>query len=163
MKLRFYLSIVIAQLAYLFLKITKLSSGTAIIGLLTLKICPNFLNYANEFITSSKIYITGTNGKTTTSGILSHLIKILWFLQKLRKGYSKSLHRERHGAVFSFRQRCHPIITFCQCSYMMKKQKTKWFVGHRLSQGKTCFVRCIRMFPQGSRTGKTVLSRYVKL
>ena len=75
MKLRFYLSIVIAQLAYLFLKITKLSSGTAIIGLLTLKICPNFLNYANEFITSSKIYITGTNGKTTTSGILSHLIK----------------------------------------------------------------------------------------
>ncbi len=74
MKFRFYLSLIIAKLLYLFLKITRLSSGTAIIGLITLKICPNFLFYANEFITDAQINITGTNGKTTTSGILSHLI-----------------------------------------------------------------------------------------
>ena len=75
MKFRFYLSLYIAKLAYFVLKITKLSSGTAIIGLITLKICPNFLNYFDAYIKNAKINVTGTNGKTTTSGILSHLIK----------------------------------------------------------------------------------------
>lgn len=74
-KFRFYLSLLIANIAYLFLKLTKLSSGTSIIGLLTLKICPDFLTYANDYILNSKINITGTNGKTTTSGLLYHLIK----------------------------------------------------------------------------------------
>ena len=75
MKLRFYISLIIAKLSYLFLKITKLSSGTAIIGLLTLKICPNFLNFVSPFIKKKKINITGTNGKTTTSGLITHLLK----------------------------------------------------------------------------------------
>ncbi|MBQ4115141.1 DUF1727 domain-containing protein, partial [bacterium] len=57
------------------LKLTKLSSGTAILGLISLKICPSFLNYVNDYITKSQINITGTNGKTTTSGLLSHLIR----------------------------------------------------------------------------------------
>ncbi len=74
-KLRFYFSLVIAKLSYLFLKITKLSSGTAIIGWLVLKICPDFLTYINDIIKISKINITGTNGKTTTSGLLTHLLK----------------------------------------------------------------------------------------
>lgn len=75
MKIRFYLSLIIAKLLYTFLKITKLSSGTAIIGLITLKICPDFLTYADKHIDIAKINITGTNGKTTTSGIISHLLK----------------------------------------------------------------------------------------
>ena len=75
MKIRFYLALIIAKLSYLFLKITKLSSGTAIIGLITLKICPDFLIYINSLIKKSKINITGTNGKTTTSGIISHIFK----------------------------------------------------------------------------------------
>lgn len=75
MKIRFYVSLIISKLLYTFLKITKLSSGTAIIGLITLKICPDFLSHINKFITKAKINITGTNGKTTTSGIISHLIK----------------------------------------------------------------------------------------
>ena len=75
MGFRFYLSLVVAKLLYSFLKITKLSSGTAIIGLITLKICPDFLTYVNDYIANFQINITGTNGKTTTSGILSHLIK----------------------------------------------------------------------------------------
>lgn len=75
-KIRFYLSLAVAKLAYLTLKMTKLSSGTAIIGLLTLKICPAFLEYADKYIKKSKVNITGTNGKTTTSGILTHLIKM---------------------------------------------------------------------------------------
>lgn len=75
MKIRFYLSLLIAKLLYYFLKITKLSSGTAIIGLIVLKICPNFLTHVNEYIKFAQINVTGTNGKTTTSGILSHLIR----------------------------------------------------------------------------------------
>ena len=75
MRFRFYLSILIAKLAYLFLKLTKLSSGTAIIGLLTLKICPDFLTFVEPYIKKIKINITGTNGKTTTSGIVTHLLK----------------------------------------------------------------------------------------
>lgn len=74
MKIRFYLSLFIARIAYYFLKITKLSTGTAIIGLLTLKICPKFLKYADDLLTGVKINITGTNGKTTTTGIISHLV-----------------------------------------------------------------------------------------
>lgn len=75
MKFRFYLSLIIAKLSYLFLRITKLSSGTAIIGLLTLKICPDFLRFVHKYIKNKKINITGTNGKTTTSGLLAHLVK----------------------------------------------------------------------------------------
>lgn len=75
MKIRFYLSLIVAKLAYLFLKITKLSSGTAIIGLITLKICPEFLTFISPIIKKAKINITGTNGKTTTSGMIAHLLK----------------------------------------------------------------------------------------
>lgn len=75
MKFRFYLSLFIAKIIYKILKITKLSSGTAIIGLITLKICPDFLTFANNHILKSQINITGTNGKTTSSGVLAHIIK----------------------------------------------------------------------------------------
>lgn len=74
-KLRFYFSLVIARLIYFVFKTTKLSSGTAIIGLIVSRICPNFLYIANNYVVKSKINITGTNGKTTTSGLLSHLMK----------------------------------------------------------------------------------------
>lgn len=74
-KLRFYFSLVIARLIYFIFRVTKLSSGTAIIGLIVLKICPHFMEIANQYIKEKKVNITGTNGKTTTSGILTHLIK----------------------------------------------------------------------------------------
>ena len=72
---RFYTSLLIAKSAYLALRITKLSAGTSFVGMLALKICPNFLTYANKYITKSKVNVTGTNGKTTTSGLITHLIK----------------------------------------------------------------------------------------
>lgn len=73
-KLRFYFAIAIAKSAYTTLKITKLSAGTSIIGQIVLKICPNFLADCNKHI-ATKINVTGTNGKTTTSGLISHIIK----------------------------------------------------------------------------------------
>jgi len=74
--IRFLISLLFARLSSAFLKITKLSPGTSIIGLFVLKICPDFLKYANNYILSKKINITGTNGKTTTSGLINHLKKI---------------------------------------------------------------------------------------
>ena len=70
----FYLSLIVARTISTFLKITRLSSGTSIIGRIVLKISPDFLESCNKFI-KTKINVTGTNGKTTTSGLITHLIK----------------------------------------------------------------------------------------
>ena len=72
---KFYFSIILAKIIYFVMKTTKISDGTSIIGLIVRKICPDFLACANKFITNKKINITGTNGKTTTSGLITHLIK----------------------------------------------------------------------------------------
>ena len=72
--IRFFVALIVARMLKTFLNITKLSGGTAIIGKIVLKICPSFLKYTNKYI-ETKINVTGTNGKTTTSGLISHLIK----------------------------------------------------------------------------------------
>lgn len=72
--LKFFTSILFARASYNFLKFTKLSTGTSIIGRYVLKICPNFLSICNNYI-QTQINVTGTNGKTTTSGLISHLIQ----------------------------------------------------------------------------------------
>ena len=71
---RFILSLIFAKISAFTLKVTKLTGGTAIIGKYVLKICPDFLKYSNKYI-QTKINVTGTNGKTTTSGLISHLLK----------------------------------------------------------------------------------------
>lgn len=70
---KFYCSILLAKSLAWGLKITKLSGGTAIIGLITMKTNKNFLKDCNQFI-KIKINVTGTNGKTTTSSLITHLI-----------------------------------------------------------------------------------------
>ena len=74
MRHSFYFSLLLAKLIGTALKVTKLSGGTSIIGKIVLKICPDFLSHANKYI-KTKINVTGTNGKTTTSGLISHLLK----------------------------------------------------------------------------------------
>ena len=73
-KIWFYFVLFLAKAAYRFLQITKLSSGTSIIGVWVLKTCPDFLESCNPCI-KTKINVTGTNGKTTTSGLISHILK----------------------------------------------------------------------------------------
>lgn len=70
----FYFSLIIAKTISYFLRVTGLSSGTSIIGRIVLKISPNFLKECNKYI-DTKINVTGTNGKTTTSGLITHILK----------------------------------------------------------------------------------------
>ena len=74
-KIKFYLSLIIARCAYLGIKILNKSSGTSFVGMLVLKICPDFLKYCPKYIKKRIVTITGTNGKSTTSGIIAHILE----------------------------------------------------------------------------------------
>ena len=72
--LRFYIALIFSKLAYFAIKILRKSGGTSFAGMLALKICPDFLKYCPKYV-KDKITITGTNGKTTTSGILAQILE----------------------------------------------------------------------------------------
>ena len=72
---RFYILLIIARLIKLAINMRGQSSGTSFIGMIMLKISPNFLRYTSNYIKNENIAVTGTNGKTTTAGILSHILE----------------------------------------------------------------------------------------
>lgn len=51
------------------------SSGTSFVGLIMLKICPNFLSYCSKYVKKNIIAVTGTNGKTTTAGLIATILE----------------------------------------------------------------------------------------
>ncbi len=75
-RVRFYTAIICARLAYLAIRLLNRSSGTSFVGMMTLKICPDFLKYCKSYMKNAKtIAVTGTNGKTTTSGLLAQILE----------------------------------------------------------------------------------------
>lgn len=70
-KLRYYIALWAAKLSIIALKITK-HNGTNFPGVLALKICPQFLKYAQK--PQKIIAVTGTNGKTTVSNMLLDML-----------------------------------------------------------------------------------------
>lgn len=74
--MRFYISLIIARLAYLAIKLRNKSSGTSFVGMLTLKICPDFLKHCQKYIKKDVATVTGTNGKSTTSGLMAHILEV---------------------------------------------------------------------------------------
>lgn len=72
--MKFYLALLISKLSYLGLKMLR-RPATSFAGFIALKICPDFLKYCQKFVRKAFINVTGTNGKTTTSGILAHIFQ----------------------------------------------------------------------------------------
>lgn len=73
-RIKFYLLLILAKFLSLMIKIHGKTSGTSFIGMITLKIEPDFLKEVSKYMKQC-VTITGTNGKTTTSGIISHILK----------------------------------------------------------------------------------------
>ncbi len=71
--MKFYLALILSKLSYLGLRILR-RPATSFAGFVALKICPDFMKYTKKYINKSFINVTGTNGKTTTSGILAHIL-----------------------------------------------------------------------------------------
>jgi UDP-N-acetylmuramate-alanine ligase len=105
--LEFIFSLFIAKILKYILNLTKISSGTSIIGKIVLKICPNFLCYVNKYI-NTKINVTGTNGKTTTSGLISHLLS-----KSKKKIINNALGANMiQGVVNAFATTINPLKTY---------------------------------------------------
>lgn len=68
-------SLVIGKIITLFLKLFSFSGGTALPGLIALKINPTLINQIVSKNKLTSIIITGTNGKTTTCRLLGNIFK----------------------------------------------------------------------------------------
>lgn len=74
-RIRFYISIITARVITAIIHLIGRSGGTSFAGLLTLKLNPDFLHFCSKYIKGEKISITGTNGKTTTAGLIAQILE----------------------------------------------------------------------------------------
>lgn len=74
-KLKFYTSLLLARSAYCGIKLLNKSSGTSFAGMTALKFYPKFLTHCSDYIKEKNITVSGTNGKTTTSGLVAHILE----------------------------------------------------------------------------------------
>lgn len=74
-KINFYISILAAKILSIIIIVMNRSSGTSFVGLIALKICPDFIKYCSKYVKKDIITITGTNGKTTTAGLIASILE----------------------------------------------------------------------------------------
>ncbi len=73
-KTKFYAALLISKLSFAVLKLLQ-RPATAYAGYVALKICPDFLAFSKKYINHNIINVTGTNGKTTTSGLIAYIFE----------------------------------------------------------------------------------------
>lgn len=73
-KISFYAALFSAKIINKGLHLIK-SAGTSLPGVAAMKISKNFLSFLSKYCKNDIITITGTNGKTTTAGLLAHILK----------------------------------------------------------------------------------------
>lgn len=74
-KIKFYISILTAKVLAALIAMMHRSSGTSFVGLIVLKICPKFLAYCSKYVKKGVITVTGTNGKTTSAGLIANILE----------------------------------------------------------------------------------------
>lgn len=74
-KIKFYLAIASAKILATAIAMMHRSAGTSFVGLIVLKICPKFLSYCSKYVKKGVITISGTNGKTTTAGLIANIFE----------------------------------------------------------------------------------------
>ena len=73
-EIKYYFLLVLARLISFLIRILNVSSGTSFVGFFVLKLDKNFIKNSSKYIKNDIITVTGTNGKTTTSGVLAHIL-----------------------------------------------------------------------------------------
>lgn len=72
--MRTFLALALAKSVNFALRKAKVSGGTALPGLLALKIAPDFIHHLTQNFSRGNILVSGTNGKTTTTRMLATIL-----------------------------------------------------------------------------------------
>lgn len=72
--MKYFITTLVAKIIYLISKTFKIGAGYTWAGHIALKICPNILEHRNFIFHKGLVLITGTNGKTTTTKLLTHFL-----------------------------------------------------------------------------------------
>lgn len=68
-------SILVSKIIYIIIRFFKLGAGFTYPGHLILKINPKIMDQINKHVSTKRIFVSGTNGKTTTSKLIAHILR----------------------------------------------------------------------------------------
>jgi len=74
-KIQFYIAFYLAKIVFFIIKVLKIGSGFTWPGHIALKVYPDILSDSRLSFKSGTILISGTNGKTTTAKLVTHVLE----------------------------------------------------------------------------------------